>query len=417
MGVGEFDFVDARRTGLKLRLALTGPGGAGKTLTSLLIASGLAPGAPIAFIDSENKRALEFADQFRFKHMDFRAPYSPDRYLAAITAGERLVGDEGVIIVDSLSHGWTGRGGVLDIKNQAGSDFSGWKKATPEQEKLMGAIMACRSHIICCMRVKVEYEMETYVDRSGREKSKPVKVGLAPVQRDGVDYEFSIVGSLDMAHTLTITKASFDIMDRSFDRPGREFGERLREWLDAPPAVPDYVPPPVDREAPEVRRTTAIPPAARGTVTPTPASPVPAPRPSPAPTPTAPAPSPGMSPTEISARFQDEPPPEEPPLEDWNRPPAHTDPAPATQEAQRPALGTDRKPTRAQLSDIAIHAGKAGYTDDVAAHVHVDTICQELFGYGIFGTDGEPHYTLIRSARDAAQIDARLKDEAKRAAS
>lgn len=399
--MGEFDFVDARRTGLKLRLALTGPGGAGKTLTSLLIASGLAPGAPIAFIDSENKRALEFADQFRFKHMDFRAPYSPDRYLAAITAGEHLVGDEGVIIVDSLSHGWTGRGGVLDIKNQAGSDFSGWKKATPEQEKLMGAIMACRSHIICCMRVKVEYEMETYVDRSGREKSKPVKVGLAPVQRDGVDYEFSIVGSLDMAHTLTITKASFDIMDRSFERPRREFGERLREWLDAPPEVPDYVPPPVNREAPEVRGTMAVAASAGETVTPTPASP-------------APTPAPSLSPDEIAARFHEEPPPEEPPLEDWNRPPAPTGPAPG---AQRSALGTDRKPTRAQLSDIAIHAGRAGYTDDVAAHVHVDTICQELFGYGILGPDGEPHYTNIRSARDAAQIDARLKDEAKRAAS
>jgi AAA domain len=385
--MGEFDFKPAIRAGLKLRLALMGPGGSGKTLSALRLASGLAPGAPIAFIDSENKRALEYADRFKFQHMDFRAPYSPDRYLAAIAAGQRLVGDEGVIIVDSLSHGWIGKGGVLDIKAQSGADFSGWKKATPEQEKLMGAIMACPSHIICCLRVKVEYEMQEQVNRQGRTVSAPVKIGLAPVQRDGVDYEFSIVGSIDMAHQLTITKASFDIMDRTFDRPGPDLGARIRDWLDSSQLAPP--------DEPEARGTTVIA-----------ASPVPAPAAAQTsvPVPTAP-PARSLSPDEIAARFHEEPPTEERP--------ETVAPAPA---AQRPALGTDRPPTRFQLKDIAVHAGEAGYTDDVAAHVHVDTICQELFGYKIFGADGQPSYSNIRSARDAAQIDARLKDEAKKAA-
>jgi hypothetical protein len=390
-------------------MGIMGPAGAGKTWTALLLARGIAQGKLIAGIDTENHRMLEYADRIRFRHLDFTAPYTPDRFVGAIEAAARMVGPDGVIVVDSASHAWSGRGGVLDIKNQASgkgtSDPTGWKKATPEQDKFMGAVMACGCHIIVTMRAKMAYD---YQVEGGR--TKVTKVGLAPIQRPEAEYEFSVLGSIDMEHALTIVKCSNpDFMDHRFVKPGSELGEQLREWLDAPPAVPDYVPPPVDREAPEVRGTTVIPVPAGGTVTPTPASPVPAAAPVPAP----PAPPAGsLSPDEIASRFHEEPPPdEEPPLETWKRPET------AAPTAQQPALGTDRKPTRFQLKDIAVHAGEAGYTDDVAAHVHVDTICQELFGYGILGPDGEPHYTNIRSARDAAQIDARLKDEAKKAAS
>jgi AAA domain len=408
--MGEFDFKPARRTGLKARIALVGPGGAGKTMTALLLASGIAPGALIAGIDSENKRMLEYADRFTFSHLDFRAPYSPDRYVKAIAAAESAVGPDGVIIVDSLSHAWIGKGGVLDIKAAAGADFSGWKKATPEQEKLMGAIMACGSHIICCMRVKVEYEMQERQNAHGRATTAPVKVGLAPVQRDGVDYEFSIVGSIDMTHTLTVTKASFDIMDLVVNKPGQDLGRRIRDWLDSSTeAPPDSLPAPepvrvpvasqvvsrssngaapagVDEPAargvaasapsrvahdapfdptpPESRGTMANDAPAGGTTTPTPASPVPA--------------KAGPTPEQIRDGFREPASvPAEPGGEDWKR-----------DESAVP-LGSPTE-QRNRILELAGHIGRADARDLAAATVGYDVstlIVPEL-----------------RSAADAAKV-------------
>lgn len=411
MTVGEFDIKPAVREGLKARIGLYGVAGGGKTLTALLLAEGLAPGQPIVGVDSEARRMLEYAGMFSFQHMDFRPPFTPDRYIAAMRAAQRAAGPEGVVIIDSASHEWLQARAMKDEAARTGSgrvkkgdDFAAWGLITPQHDAFMQEIMLSPCHIIVTLRAKMGYEREEYQDSYGNKKTRIKKLGLEPIQRAGFEFEFSVLGVIDEAHVLTVLKAAdtLGIRDEAFLKPGREFGDRIRRWLNSSPQ--ESVP------TPEGGGSTVIPVPAGGTVTPTPASPVPAPAPIPAAVPVTPA-ARSLSPDEISARFHEEPPPEEQPLEDWKRPETA---APAT---QRPALGTDRPPTRFQLKDIAVHAGEAGYTDDVAAHVHVDTICQELFGYGILGPDGEPHYTLIRSARDAAQIDARLKDEAKRAAS
>lgn len=410
--MGEFDIRPAVREGLKARIGLYGVAGGGKTLTALLLAEGLAPGQPIVGVDSEARRMLEYAGMFSFQHMDFRPPFTPDRYIAAMKAAQRAAGTEGVVIIDSASHEWLQARAMKDEAARTGSgrvkkgdDFAAWGLITPQHDAFMQEIMLSPCHIIVTLRAKMGYEREEYQDSYGNKKTRIKKLGLEPIQRAGFEFEFSVLGVIDEGHVLTVLKAAdtLGVRDESFLMPGREFGERIRRWLDSSPQE--------TAPTPEGGGSTAFRAPAGGTVTPTPASPAPTPRPAPAPTSVTPPPARSMSPEEITARFHEEPPPEEPPLEGWKRP------EPTTPAPERPALGTDRKPTRAQLSDIAIHAGKAGYTDDVAAHVHVDTICQELFGYGIFGTDGQPSYSNIRSARDAAQIDARLKDEAKKAAS
>lgn len=240
-------FEKASRRRAKLRMALTGVSGAGKTLGALLIAYGITGDwDKIALIDTEHERARFYAnrDDFQigeFLYQPMSAPFSPVRYKALVREGAEAVGPDGVVIVDSLTHAWNAEGGVLDIKDriaaqQGKNSYTAWNEAGREQSSLVNTILAVNCHTICTMRSKMEYALEM----NDRGKQQPVKIGLAPVQRDDTEYEFDIVLDIARSHVATASKDT-TFLDRFGETITPELGKKLRAWLDSgtePPPAP-----------------------------------------------------------------------------------------------------------------------------------------------------------------------------------
>lgn len=244
-------FHRATRAQSKLRMALIGPSGSGKTYSALCIAAGL--GQTIAVLDTEHGSASKYAGsepgEFSFDVVEL-ARYSPADYIEVIQTADEAGYD--VLIIDSLSHAWEGRGGVQDLANQgaklsSGNTWAGWRLATPAHNALIDAILQSRCHIIATIRTKTDWVTETDAQTG---KSRPRKIGLAPRQREGMDYEFDLVGDLDIDHQMTISKTRFRALDKEvFDRPSEKLGRRLAAWLSdgTPLAAPIY------QLAPEIR--------------------------------------------------------------------------------------------------------------------------------------------------------------------
>ena len=225
-------FKKAERSKSKLRLGLVGPSGSGKTFSALRIAYGL--GGKVAMIDTERSGNL-YSDRFEYDIADLQEPYSPERYIHHIQLAEKSGYD--VLIIDSLSHAWAGTGGVLDMKDKASSGssdsfFSGWRVVTPKHNALVDKLLSCNMHLIATMRAKSAYEMEQYTDNQGKKKTKPVKIGLAPVQREGLDYEFTVVFDMSVQdHIASTSKDRTSLFDGQFFTPDETTGEKLLEWL------------------------------------------------------------------------------------------------------------------------------------------------------------------------------------------
>lgn len=225
-------FTKAERKKAKLRLALCGPSGSGKTYSALLLAQGLAPGGKIALIDTENGSGELYADIADYDTATLRAPFTPDRYIGLIRGAEQAGYD--VLIIDSLSHAWAGDGGILDMHDKAtaasktGNSFTAWREVTPQHNALVEMLLSADLHVIVTMRTKTAYDL---VDDGG--KKRPIKIGLAPVQRDGMEYEFTVVLDLSVdGHVATATKDRTRLFDGKHFIPKPETGTSLREWLD-----------------------------------------------------------------------------------------------------------------------------------------------------------------------------------------
>lgn len=232
-------FSEATRERAKLRLALTGVSGAGKTLSALYIAYGITGDwSKIAVIDSEHGRAKFYADRQdlgtgKFLHANLDAPYSPDRYKQYVAEAARCVGPDGVVIVDSFSHAWNNEGGVLEIKDkmaaQSGKNsYTAWAEAGRVQNNLVNAILSVDCHTIVTMRSKMAYAME----ENERGKLQPVKVGLAPVQREDTEYEFDIVLWIDRATHKAYASKDTTFLDKFGEVITPALGEQLHRWLD-----------------------------------------------------------------------------------------------------------------------------------------------------------------------------------------
>lgn len=227
-------FVKATKTQAKARIALVGPAGSGKTMTALKLATAIADGKRIALIDTEHGSASKYADKFDFDSLQLSS-FSPDTYVEAIHAAEDA--GYGVLIIDSLSHAWSGKDGALEMVDQAAARqrtenrFTAWRDVTPKHNALVEAIVGSSLHIIGTMRSKTEYIIES-VERNGRTIQAPRKVGLAPIQRDGVEYEFDIVGELDADNTLVITKTRLaELTGAVIQKPNGQLGETIKAWL------------------------------------------------------------------------------------------------------------------------------------------------------------------------------------------
>jgi hypothetical protein len=183
------------------RAMVSGPSGAGKTWTSLSMATTLAKREDrpheVLLIDTEKESALTYADVFTFEHLPWRPPYDPGELSQVLgELGDRYA----VVIIDSLSKFWQGLGGTLDI---ADGKFGGWKAARPVQETLVESILAVPAHVILGVRSKMAYAVE----QSANGKQQVQKIGLAPQQDDNLVYEVNIALDIDLEHRITCTKS------------------------------------------------------------------------------------------------------------------------------------------------------------------------------------------------------------------
>ena len=218
----------------KLRLAIAGPSGSGKTYTALAIGTAL---GKVALVDTESGSASKYADVFSFDVAEMHAPFHPRKYAEAITAATAAGYD--VIILDSLSHAWFATGGVLGIVDEAakrsrsGNTYMAWKEGTPAQNMLVEAIVTAQIHVIGTMRSKTEYALVT----NDRGKQEPRKMGMAPIQRDGFEYEFDVMLDMDIENTAVVTKSRCSALaGKVIPKPGRDVAMVLRDWLSGAPA-------------------------------------------------------------------------------------------------------------------------------------------------------------------------------------
>jgi hypothetical protein len=237
-------FSRATKMQAKGRVAFVGPPGSGKTWDALTWATAIAPNGRIALIDTENASASKYADLFTFDTLVLES-FSPRSYIAAIEEAE--AGGYEVLIIDSLSHAWVGRDGVLAMVDNAtarstskNAFTSGWREVTPEHNALVEALVRCKCHLIVTMRSKTDYVIE---EINGRKI--PRKVGLAPVQREGLEYEFDLVAEIDCEHKMIVTKSRCSkLADGVWNKPDTKPATIFRDWLSDGAAVPTRTPAP-----------------------------------------------------------------------------------------------------------------------------------------------------------------------------
>jgi hypothetical protein len=222
-------FTKATRSAVKARIALSGPSGSGKTYTALSLACALDD--RVAVIDTERGSASMYVglNGWEFDTLNPQS-FSPSSLIEAL--GVAAGAGYGCVVIDSLSHYWMGVDGMLeqvDQRTKNNNSFgSGWKDMRPIERRMIDALVSYPGHIIVTLRTKTEYVIE----KDERGKNKPVKVGLKPEQREGLEYEFSVVGDMDHTNTLTVSKTRLPMLNGAvLAKPGPELAETIKDWL------------------------------------------------------------------------------------------------------------------------------------------------------------------------------------------
>jgi hypothetical protein len=222
-------FTKATKKAAKGRVAIDGPSGSGKTYTALTMATTL--GERIAVIDTEHGSASKYADLFNFDTLGLHR-YSPQILIDALAAAGSAGYD--VAVIDSLSHFWMGTDGMLEqvdkaAKRSGGHGMSGWKEMRPVERQMVEALLAYPGHVICTLRVKTDW----VEGENARGKRQMMKVGTKAEQREGLEYEFDLVASMDLPNELTVVKSRCPALSGEIvARPGRDFAETFKSWLD-----------------------------------------------------------------------------------------------------------------------------------------------------------------------------------------
>lgn len=223
-------FKRAQKSQSFLRLALYGTSGSGKSMTALKIGAGL--GSKVAAIDSERGSLSLYSDIAEFDVIELES-FSPLTYINWINEAAKEGYD--VLIIDSLSAAWSGADGALEMvdkvakrNNSGGNKFTAWSEVTPIQNKLIDTILKYPGHVLVTLRSKTEFVLET----NEKGKTVPRKVGMAPIQRDNLEYEFSVTGRMEKGD-LVIEKTRCPVLDNEvFHHPGADVADILKSWLD-----------------------------------------------------------------------------------------------------------------------------------------------------------------------------------------
>ncbi len=219
-------FKKAQREQAKMRLALDGPAGSGKTYSALLIAQGLAGEGTIGMVDSERGSGELYSALCDYEIAHINPPYSPEKYVEIIKKAKF-----DVLIIDSASHEWDGEGGTLSkhndvtIASSSKNSYFAWRDVTPAHNAFVQAILSYDGHVIVTLRTKTAYEID--------ENNKPQKIGLAPIQRAGIEYEFTLVLDIEPEkHLATTSKDRTGLFDSGGPFvPTVETGKELLNWL------------------------------------------------------------------------------------------------------------------------------------------------------------------------------------------
>lgn len=228
-------FKQAKRANRKLRVAFDGPPGSGKSYSGLRLAFAAKKAGfctRIAAIDTENESLSLYAGEapdgepWQFETLNLRE-FSPTQYEYAIKEAEK----EGIdmLFIDSLSHAWIGKGGTLDMVDKKGGGGTAWKDITPIQRQMVDTIIQCKMHVIATLRSKMDYVFEPD-PKTG--KITPRKIGMAPIQREGLEYEFDLYSSFDNEHLMSVTKTRCSAMDGvKAMKPGPETWAPFFDWF------------------------------------------------------------------------------------------------------------------------------------------------------------------------------------------
>jgi hypothetical protein len=229
-------FKKAERKQSKLRLAICGCSGSGKSYSSIMIAKGLcsnsSSGSKIAVIDTESGSSELYSHIADYDVAVLTPPFTPQRYIDLIHTAEKA--GYSTLIIDSLSHAWQGAGGILEMHDKATTgrtnSFAAWGVVTPLHNALVEAILSSPLHIIATMRTKTAYEV---VSENGRTKVN--KLGLAPVQRENMEYEFTVVFDLLAdSHTANVSKDRTGLFTNQQQfQPSEATGKKLLQWLES----------------------------------------------------------------------------------------------------------------------------------------------------------------------------------------
>lgn len=217
----------AQRSQVKLRIGLSGPSGYGKTYSALLLAFGITNDwSKIAVIDTENNSASLYSHLGDYNVLSLGEPFTPHRYIEAIKTCENA--DMEVIIIDSISHEWSGKGGCLEMHDKLGGRFQDWAKITPYHNSFVDALLQSKCHVITSTRRKVDYSLDR--DMSG--KTKVMKLGTKEITREGFEYELTV--NFELINDNHLVKASKDRTGLFMDKPefiiNQATGKKLKVW-------------------------------------------------------------------------------------------------------------------------------------------------------------------------------------------
>jgi hypothetical protein len=213
----------ASRKKAKIKMGLQGPSGSGKTYSSLLLSYGLCNDwSKIAVIDSENHSSELYSNLGAYNVLQITPPYTPEKYIEAIQVCEKA--DMEVIIIDSITHEWEY---IIEFHaSLGGNSFTNWHKIGLRHKEFINAMLKSKVNIIATTRTKQDYVLN---EKNGR--MVPEKVGLKSIQRDGLEYEFTLVFDINMKN---MAKASKDRTNLFFNKPetqlSSETGRMIQQW-------------------------------------------------------------------------------------------------------------------------------------------------------------------------------------------
>jgi AAA domain len=221
------EFKKAVRKQVKLKLGISGPSGSGKTWGAISLAGGL--GSKIAVIDTENGSASLYADKFNFDVLEITAPFTTAKYIDALSSAVKLGYD--VVVIDSITHEWAANGGILEqkanIDAKGGNNWTNWKIPSADHERWKADLLLAPVHVIATMRAKAEYVLEA----NDKGKQQPRRIGMAPIQKDGIEYEFSILFDLALNHDAIASKDRTGLFDGRSFRLSNDIGAEIKTWL------------------------------------------------------------------------------------------------------------------------------------------------------------------------------------------